>query len=395
MIYLDNAATTPICPEAATALQKVLHSGDYANAGGLYRSGRRSADAIAEARRKCAALVGGKPDGIVFTSGGSEGNSLVFAGLLEHLKTQGKTHIVTSLLEHASVIRATEYMQRQGFTVDYLRPDPNGGITAERVQSAIRSNTGLVSVMYVNNELGTVQPIAKIGEVCHKAGVLFHSDCVQAAGYDYIHAGEFHIDFLTVSGHKLHAPMGTGFLYAKDKSLLRPIIFGGQQEFGLRGGTENVAGIVALGEACAAALRKMMALRTHIFSLNKTLFDELSREKTLPSILHVNCPAPKSSEQYSRKIISFQIDGVEADSLILLLDTKQVCVSAGSACSSGTKTANRVLRAAGLSSAKARETIRVSLSQYTSQENIKTFVALLGECVRILQKWGTDIPDGR
>lgn len=388
MIYLDNAATTPICPEAATALQKVLHSRDYANAGGLYRAGRRSADEIAEARRKCAALVGGKPESIVFTSGGSEGNSLVFAGLIEHLKAKGRTHIVTTLLEHASVIHATEYMQRQGFTVEYLRPDSNGIISAESVQCALKPNTGLVSVMYVNNELGTTQPIKAIGEVCRKAGVLFHSDCVQAAGYDYIHAGEFHIDFLTVSGHKLHAPMGTGFLYARDKSLLRPIIFGGQQEFGLRGGTENVAGISALGEACAASLRKMMALRTHIFSLNKTLFNVLSREKTLSSIVHVNCPAQKGSEQFNRKIISFQIDGIEADSLILLLDTKQVCVSAGSACSSGLKTGNRVLRAAGVSAAKARETIRVSLSQYTSHEDIRAFVSLLGESVRVLQKWG-------
>lgn len=395
MIYLDNAATTPICPEAAAALQKVLLGGNYANAGGLYRSGRRSAEAIAEARRKCAALIGGKPENILFTSGGSEGNSLVFAGLIEHLKAKGKTHIVTSLLEHASVIHATQYMQRQGFTVDYLRPNCNGVITAERVQGALKHNTGLVSVMYVNNEIGTVQPIQEIGEICHRAGILFHTDCVQAAGYNYISAEDFHIDFLTVSGHKIHAPMGTGFLYVRDKSLLRPIIFGGQQEFSLRGGTENVAGIAALGEASAASLRKMMTVRTHIFALNTALFNALEHEKTLAPITHVNYRAKKSSEQNSRKIVSLQIDGVEADSLILLLDTKQICVSSGSACSSHEKTANRVLRAAGLPSSKARETIRISLSQYTTHSDIETFVSELGACVRVLQKWGNGMSEGR
>ena len=387
MIYLDNAATTPIAPEPAAALQKVLLGGGYGNAGGLYKSGRRSAALITESRRKCAALVGGKPDGILFTSGGSEGNSLVFAGIAEHLKKQGKTHIVTSLIEHASVIHAATYLQHQGFTVDYVRPNSDGIIQAERVKNALKPNTGLVSIMYVNNELGTVQPISEIGEICHKAGVLFHSDCVQAAGYDYINAEEFYLDFLTVSGHKIHAPMGTGFLYAKDKYLLQPIIFGGQQEFGLRGGTENVAGIAALGEACAASLRKMMTVRTHIFSLNTTLLSALKRENGLASIIHINCPG-KGSEQNNRKIVSLQIDGVDADSLILMLDTKQVCVAAGSACSSRGKTANRVLRAAGLSSAKARETIRVSFSQYTTREDIQKFVSALGECVRILLQWG-------
>lgn len=386
MIYLDNAATTPIAPEPAAALQKVLLSGEYGNAGGLYKNGRRSAEIIAESRRKCAALVGGKPDGILFTSGGSEGNSLVFAGLAEHLKKQGKTHIVTSLIEHASVIHAAEYLQRQGFTVDYVRPNSDGIIPAERVKSALKPNTGLVSIMYVNNELGTVQPISEIGGLCYKAGVLFHSDCVQAAGYDYINAEEFHIDFLTVSGHKIHAPMGTGFLYAKDKYLLQPIIYGGQQEFGLRGGTENVAGIAALGEASAASLRKMMTVRTHIFSLNTALSSALKRERGLASIIHINCPG-KGPEQNNRKIVSLQIDGVDADSLILMLDTKQVCVAAGSACSSRGKTANRVLRAVGLSSTKARETIRISFSQYTTREDVQKFVSALGECVRILLRW--------
>lgn len=250
MIYLDAAATTQIDRRVLESMMPYLTT-QYGNAGTLYKFGRAANEALQSARAQVSRFVGADNGSIIFTSGGSESNNLVFHGAKEYLKRIGRTHVLVSAVEHDSVLRAAESLTKEGFDVGYIPVQGDGSVSLTTLEGLLRPDTGLVSVMYVNNETGTVNPVCDIGSLCMKHGVLFHTDCVQAAGCHPINVVEIGCDFLSVSSHKIHGPKGVGALYVKDMATVAPLIHGGsEQEFGLRGGTENVAGIVGFGRAC-------------------------------------------------------------------------------------------------------------------------------------------------
>lgn len=256
MIYLDNAATTKMAPEVLNEMMPYLTE-EYGNAGTLYGLGRTAADAIKNAREQISALFGCTPDHVIFTSGGSESNNTVFKGLRHKLKERGTTHLVVSAIEHDSILRAAEMLTKDGFHITYIKPSSDGCISPKAVETAIHEDTGLVSIMFVNNETGAVNDINEIGRICRQNEVLFHTDCVQAAGQYPLAVYKNDVDFASVSSHKIHGPKGVGALFVREKSLLPLVCGGAEQEFGLRGGTENVAGIVGIGKAAEMAVSNM------------------------------------------------------------------------------------------------------------------------------------------
>lgn len=380
MIYLDNAATTKISPGVLSAMMPYLQE-EYGNAGTLYALGRRAHDAIGKARQQAAKLFGCEPDHVVFTSGGSEGNNAVFKGLRHKLEESGKKHLVISATEHDSVIRAAESLTKDGFYITYVYPG-NSGFTADIVDEAIQPDTGLVSIMFANNETGAVNDIQAIGLLCKQNGVLFHTDCVQAAGQCSISVDANCIDFATISAHKIHGPKGVGALYIRDKDIM-PLIHGGdEQEFGLRGGTENVAGIVGLGAACESAEEDMEQHVTYIDMLKGRFMIALARSmgQDFPGIY---C----NGESYAghSKILSLTVDGVFGESLVLMMDSLGVCISAGSACRSHEAMPSRTLLAYGLTEEQARNTVRISFSGYNTTAEIDRAAAIMAECIETLR----------
>ena len=377
MIYLDNAATTQIDLVVLEAMWPYLAT-EYGNPGGLYGLGRNANDAVQTAREKVAQFIKASPEQVIFTSGGSEANNLVFHGIKDYLKRQGKTHILVSAIEHDSVLKAAQSLEREGFTVELIPPLLGvATIAVEDIRPMLRPETGLVSVMYANNETGDISNVADIGRECHAAGILFHTDCVQAAGCLELDVDAFSCDFLSVSAHKIHGPKGMGALFVRDKSLLTPLIYGGSsQEFGLRGGTENVAGIVGFGKACELAQEHLHdeADAAHVF---RKAIAEAIRDKRIRGI-HVN-GAPH--EKRIRKTLSISVDGIDAQTLLLLLDANGVCASAGSACCSHDNVPSHVLTAIGLTEKQARETLRFSFSRMTSTKEAEEAAAIFIRCV--------------
>lgn len=361
MIYLDNAATTQVSPEVLKVMLPYF-SEDYGNPGSVHPAGAHAAAAIRRAREQCADSVHAAPDNIIFTSGGSEANTLAIVGLAEHLKKIGKTHIVTTNVEHPSVLRATKYLFGQGFNTTYCAVDSNGALHVDDLTTALRDDTGLVSVMAMNNETGNSYPIQAIGELCRERGILFHTDCVQAFGSRDIDVERQCIDFLSVSGHKFHAPKGCGFLYARDRALLVPVIHGGGQEYGLRSGTENVPTIAGLGFAAEAASQHVGLAMEHYRALQRAFFGELTE---LQGVTINGLPRPDS------KTINLRFDGVDGETLLLFLGSQGIMVSAGSACSAHSAVPSRVLKALGLTDEEARSSIRISFSQYTTVQEAR------------------------
>lgn len=385
MIYLDSAATTGIAPEVLEAMTPYL-TDEYGNPGAAYRFGRTAAAAIQRARAQTAGLFGCSPDNIVFTSGGSEGNSMVFLGLRRRLAAAGKRHVVVSAIEHESVLRAAEMLGNDGFSVTYIAPDRDGFIRPRAVAEAVTEETGLVSVMYVNNEVGTVNDIGEIGAVCRARSVLFHTDCVQAAGQYRIDVNEYGIDFATVSSHKLHGPKGVGALYTRTGDI-DPLICGGaEQEHGLRGGTENTAGIVGFGRAIELSTDNMRADMIEV-SVMKQQFYMRFREAFGAAggdinAIHINgCPVVESG-----KILNMRIDGVDAQTLLLMLDAGGICVSAGSACRSHESEPSRVLTAIGLTEEEARSSVRISFSRYNTEEEVLEAAGRIAVCAAALRE---------
>lgn len=393
MIYLDNAATTPIHPEVLDAMMPYLKE-EYGNAGTMYGLGRRAANAVAEARQQVARLIGCEPNQIIFTSGGSEANNLVFAGLCPHLLANGKTHIITSAVEHDSVLKAvksvcnplccnTENVIKPDFGATFLGVNPNGEVLVGDLLDALTEQTGLVSVMYVNNETGAVNPVREIGELCRSQNILFHTDCVQAVGFQDINVKDIGCDFLSISSHKVNAPKGVGALYVRDTSVLTPMIHGGAaQEFGFRGGTENVAGIVGFGRACEILARDIKANREKANDLRITFERALEASLSylgLQHILHIN-----SESDYS-KILNVRFDGVDGQTLVLVLDAQDICVSAGSACRSHETEASHVLLAMGLTDGEARNSVRFSFSHMQNPEDVIYAAKITAQCVSLLK----------
>jgi cysteine desulfurase len=377
MIYLDNASTTMISPEV---LQEMLPymQGDYGNAGTLHQLGRRAAKAVEKAREQVAGLFGCQPENIVFTSGGSESNNLAIKGLKFFMENSNRRHIITSAMEHDSVLKAVVSLEEDDFEVTYLQPSADGLISARSVKNAMRDDTGLVALMYVNNEIGTVNDIVGIGKVCDRKQVIFHTDCVQAVG-----CHEMNTVFVTgsISSHKLHGPKGVGALYAKNPRAITPLISGGgTQEFGVRGGTENVAGIVGFGKACEIALSNMEQDSVHILSLKRKFFDILNDV----SGIHINGNAATEPG----KVLNLRIDGVSSETLMLMLDAEGVCVSASSACRAHESEPSHVLIALGLTPDEARSSVRFSFSKYNTQDEVTEVAKILASCISTLRQYG-------
>lgn len=394
MIYLDNSATTPIHPEVLKAMMPYLKGG-YGNAGAVYRIGRESAKAIQKAREQVAQLFNASADQIVFTSGGSEGNNMVFSyGMRCMLEERGKKHVVISQIEHDSVYEAATHMFKPSgkadikddFYTQFIHTKSDGTVDVKHLEALLDEDEsiGLVSVMYVNNETGAVNPINHIGEICRDRGILFHTDCVQAAGCHPIDANIIGCDFATISGHKIYAPKGIGAIYIKDKTLARSLIYGGtNQEFGLRGGTENVASIVGLGKACDLICSDFGTQRVTVSLLKRLFYENMTsylKELNLEDRIHVN----GASIGDVGKTLNLRVEDIDSETLLLMLDAKGVCISAGSACHSHRSEPSRVLTAMGLSDDEARDSVRISFSSTNTPAEIEEAAAIFSSCIKTL-----------
>lgn len=385
MIYLDNAATTQLDPRVLESMMPYLTT-QYGNAGTLYKFGRAANEAVQGARARVAQFIGGSQGNIIFTSGGSEANNLVFHGAKDYLKRIGRTHILVSAVEHDSVLRAAGSLTKDGFDVEYIPVLGNGTVPSAAVERALRADTGLVSVMYVNNETGVENPVDDIGSICLKHDILFHTDCVQAAGCHPIDVTNIGCSFLSISSHKIHGPKGVGALYVKDTSLLSPLICGGHdQEFGLRGGTEDVAGIVGFGKACELSSAQLTEDRTTVSMLKQRFVTELQGHLGDDAV-HIN----GTSLLAPGKTINLRLDGVDNESLILMLDNMDICVSAGSACQSHESKPSHVLTAMGLTTEEARSSIRVSFSRMNTVDEVMDAARIMASFIDVLHSHRTE-----
>ena len=379
MIYLDNAATTKIHPEVLSVMDACADQ-VFANPGSIHSAGWYAKQLVEEARAQVAKVVRADPQNIIFTSGGSEANALALLGVADHLREAGKTHILISSIEHKSVLNCGKRLTELGFDVEYIQATETGKIEPNIVLSMIRPETGLVSVMKLNNETGVVNEIQRIAEHCHSKGILFHTDCVQAYGKWDINVTETPIDFLSVSAHKLHGPKGVGCLYARDRSILKPLIPGGSQEFGLRAGTENVQGIVGFGKAAELSQRDPEPDEEY-----RGVYDILLGIKQgLKGICHLNGTPPKFG-----LICNFRFDKVSGESLVLLLSSNGVMVSAGSACTANSNQPSHVLKAMGLTDEEARSSIRISVTDgLTKEETDKAVEAIVSSVLELRKAAG-------
>lgn len=386
MIYLDNAATTELSSVVFEQMLPYLQA-QYGNPGALYRFGREAAEAVAKARQSVAKMFDTTPERIIFTSGGSEGNSMVFRAAAKNF-SRGKQHIVTTKTEHDSVLRSADRALEDGAGITFLASDENGFISADAVADAIiPGKTGLVSVMFANNEIGTVNDIAKIGELCHENGILFHCDCVQAAGQYDLDAEKYHFDFATISAHKFHGPKGIGALYVRDLATLEPLICGGSaQEYGLRGGTENVPAIVGLGVACELAESTREASMTRISYIKQVFVKSLLCHLGVNKLQEAGIRYNGTPWFDSGKVLNLTIDGVSGEAAVLTMDALGVCISAGSACTSRESKPSHVLKAIGLSDEAARSSIRLSFDGNTTEREAEQAGELFASCITMLRE---------
>lgn len=384
MIYLDNASTTRIDPSVLDAMMPFL-TDEYGNPGTIYGLGRRAKEAIEKARAQVAKFIGAKPEQIIFTSGGTEANNMVFSSLLSFLEQSEKTHVITTSSDHVSVLdSARNLCIKRGFDLTELQVNHHGCVELGNLKSELRENTGLVSIMYMNNETGSENPVEEIGAMCRKRGILFHSDCVQAAGCCKLDVEKMNCDFLSLSSHKIHGPKGVGALYVRDMSLITPMIRGGSaQEFGMRGGTENVAGIVGFGAACELMNERLHEIDVHNSMLKQIFYnvlDENLKAQGLQNVLHVNGDLIIKHG----KTINIRFDDVDGETLLLMLDAKGIYVSAGSACHSHESKPSHVLLAMGIDPEDARNSIRVSFSKMNTEAEVKYAAGVIANCVAAL-----------
>lgn len=366
MIYADNAATTRVSDHALEKMLPFLRE-SYGNASSLYSIGSRAKRAIEEARRQTASAIGAEPSEIIFTSGGSEANSWVLRGMAERFRGEA-VHIVTTSIEHPSVLNACRALEACGVSVSYLPVSEQGVVDVEAVASAIRPSTKLVSVMLANNEVGTLQPIADIGRRLQGRGVLFHTDAVQALGHIPVDVSALHVDFLTASAHKFHGPKGCGFLFSRSASPLPQLVFGGGQEHGQRAGTENVAGVIALGAALEESIAGMGETRAKLISLADATAHGL--RAAIPGV-EMQCEAVSRLPG----MLAVTFPHVSGEAMLHLLDLWGICVSTGSACNSGKGGPSHVLLALGLTEEQAKSSIRISYGRYNLEEDAERVVA--------------------
>ncbi len=377
MIYLDHAATTRTAPEVVEAMLPYFTE-YYGNAGGIYRLGSESKRALMRARETIAGTLGAEPNEIYFTSGGTESDNWALKAACEAYRGRGG-HIVTSKIEHHAVLRTCEYLEKQGIAVTYLDVDADGLVDPERLKRAIRPDTILISVMYANNEIGTIQPIREIGEIAAERGILFHTDAVQAYGQLPIDAAGCHIDMLSASAHKFGGPKGVGFLYVGRKAKLRSFMHGGQQERGRRAGTENVAGIVGMEAAVQRAYRTMEEKAERETVLRDRLIERLLRE--IPDVRLNGHPTKRLPGNVN---VSFA--GVEGETVLIMLDMESICASSGSACASGSLDPSHVLRAVGLAPELAKGSLRLTIGEENTMEEIDTVAETLARIIRKIRE---------
>ena len=375
-VYADNAATTPV---SQTVLNAMLpyYTEKYGNPSSLYAVGREAKKALEEARENVANHLGALPNEIFFTSGGSEADNWAIKGVAHELAKKGKKHIITSKFEHHAVLHTTEALEKEGFEVTYLEVYENGIVKPEDVEKAIREDTALVTIMYANNEIGTIQPISEIGAICKKHGVLFHTDAVQAVGNVKINVKEENIDLLSLSGHKLHAPKGVGALYVRRGIRLPNLISGGAQERGKRAGTENVAGIVALSVAMDEAYANLDERNARLIRMRDRLIEGASKIER----------SRLNGDAVKRLPGNFNMcfEGIEGESLLLKLDFAGICASSSSACTSGSLDPSHVLLAIGLPHEIAHGSLRISFSDQNTEEDVDYILEVLPGIVSYLR----------
>ena len=384
MIYLDNASTTQVDTSVKNLIDKYLYE-NYGNAGSVHSFGAESKRAVDVARNQIATSLITSQENVIFTSCGSEANTLAIVGLANHLQSLNLNHIITTKYEHHSVLNAMKEMERRGFEVTYLDV-PNGLVQYKDFVAAVRDDTGLVSIMYVNNELGTKNDIKPIYEFCKKREILFHSDCVQAIGTETIELGKT-ADMVSISGHKIHAPKGVGCLCTLYKNFLSNTIFGGQQEFGIRPGTENVASIVAFGQAMQNLSENKEQISTRIDTVSLGFGGRLLQ---LSEEQGFKFECNTSSNRNTSKILSLRFNNIDAETLVIMLGERGVCVSAGSACSSHSSEPSHALKAIGLTDEQARSTIRVSFSEYNTVTEAHEAAEIVADCVSLLNCIGEE-----
>ena len=375
-IYADNAATTKMSPEAIAAMLPYFDQ-EYGNPSSLHSVGQRANQALQEARARIARHLGCQPQEILFTSGGSEADNQAILSAARLGERKGKKHIISTAFEHHAVLHTLNKLKKEGFSITLLDVHENGLVTPQQVEDAIRDDTCLVSVMYANNEIGTIQPVEAIGEICRRRGVLFHTDAVQAAGHLPIDVAKQNIDLLALSAHKFHGPKGIGVLYARRGVPLVNLIEGGAQERGKRGGTENIPAIMGMAAALDQACEHMEEVSARLIPLRDRLIQGLSQ---IPhSILNGDAQSRLPGN------VNFCFEGIEGEALLLLLDDKGVCASSGSACTSGSLDPSHVLLAIGRPHEIAHGSLRLSLSGETTQEEVDYMIEAVSDTVAYLR----------
>ena len=375
-IYLDNAATTKTAPEVVEAMMPYFTE-FYGNPSSVYGFSGHSKEAIAKSRKIIADALGAKDNEIYFTAGGSEADNWALKATAEAYKAKGN-HIITTKIEHHAILHTAEWLEKNGFEVTYLNVDENGVVKLDELKAAIRPETILISVMFANNEIGTIEPIKEIGEIAKEHGILFHTDAVQAFGQVPINVDELHIDMLSSSGHKLNGPKGIGFLYIRKGVKIRSFVHGGAQERKRRAGTENIPGIVGYGAAVERAMRTMKERTDKEIELRDYLIDRVLKE-----VPYTRLNGHRTNRLPNNANFSFQF--IEGESLLIMLDMEGICGSSGSACTSGSLDPSHVLLAIGLPHEIAHGSLRLTLSDETTKEDIDFVVETIKDIVSRLR----------
>ena len=389
MIYADNAATTKTGKRAIEAMLPYLDE-VYGNPSSLHSAGQRAKEALEDARLRIANILGAVPNEITFTSGGSEADNQAIMTAARLGEKKGKKHIISTAFEHHAVLHTLDRLKKEGFEIELLDVHENGVVEASQVADAIREDTCLVTVMYVNNEIGTIQPIREIGAVCREKGVLFHTDAVQAAGHVPINVREENIDMLSLSAHKFHGPKGAGVLYAKRGILLTNVIEGGAQERGKRPGTENLPAIMGMAAALEEASQNLVDRQAKLALKRDRLIEGLSR-----------IPYSELNGDREKRVagtVNFCFEAIEGESLLLMLDDKGICASSGSACTSGSLDPSHVLLAIGRPHEVAHGSLRLSFDETVTDEEIEYIIKSVSEVVEYLRNMSPvwrDLKEGR
>ena len=376
-VYLDNAATTRLLPEVLEEMVPYMTE-LYGNPSSPHDFGQKAASGLSKARQQVADAINADPSEIIFMSGGSEADNTAIRGIAERYSKKGK-HIIPTAVEHHAVLHTCQLLERNGYEVTYLPVDEYGMVTVDQVREAMRPDTVLVTVMFANNEVGTIMPIAEIGALCHEKGVYFHTDAVQAVGHLPIDVKAMHIDMLSMSAHKFHGPKGVGALYVRRGIVLPPLIYGGAQERNRRAGTENVPGIVGMGKAIEMALDGLDEKAERMKALRDRLIRELPER--IPEIKLNGHPTVRLPNN-----VNFSIKYIEGESILLMLDLNGIAASSGSSCTSGSLDPSHVLLAMGLTHEIAHGSVRMTLSDETTEEDIEKVLEVLPMVAERLRK---------